>query len=67
MTGRVIKTAAELRKWRETAGLSQNDAADLIGCSRRGIQLWEAGTNKSPKYIGLAIEAVNARLEKGKK
>lgn len=55
-------TPDELRKWRLSAKLSQAAAAELIGCSRRALQYYEAG-RAVPKNIALAIAAVNAKLK----
>lgn len=52
----------ELIEWRKKNGFSQKKAAELIGCSRRGIQMWEAGNNPIPKHIALAIAAVQFGL-----
>lgn len=51
-------TADELKQWRERLHLSQAAAADLIGCSRRAYQNYEAGKSAIPKSIALAVSAV---------
>lgn len=58
-------TPRQLKLWRKRHNLSQNQAADKLGCSRRSIQKWEAGETQIPKSIELAMEAVNCML-KGK-
>jgi transcriptional regulator with XRE-family HTH domain len=55
-------TPTELIAWRKKNGLSQAKAAEVIGCSRRGIQLWESGENEIPKNIALAISAIQFNL-----
>jgi len=55
-------TAKELAAWRKRLGLSQAAAAELIGCSRRGFQMWESGKNAIPKNIALAIAAIQFNL-----
>lgn len=55
-------TPKELIAWRKRLKISQARAAELLGCSRRGIQLWEAGTNPIPKTIALAIAAIQFDL-----
>lgn len=55
-------TAAELLKWRQRLGISQIKAAELIGCSRRGYQMWESGKSDIPKSIALAIAAIQFDL-----
>ena len=56
-------TGAQLRAWRERLNLSQAEAAERIGCSRRGIQVWESGKRDIPKYIPMAISAVIFELQ----
>lgn len=36
-------TAAELRAWRERLMLTQREAAEALGCSKRAVEEWEAG------------------------
>jgi DNA-binding XRE family transcriptional regulator len=56
-------TANELRQWRRRHGLSQTEAAALIQCSRRGLQLWEGGHNRIPGTVTLAVAEVTRRLK----
>lgn len=55
-------TPKELKEWRKRMRFSQEKAAELIGCSKRAIQLWEAGKNKIPKYVAMAIAAIQFNL-----
>ena len=55
-------TPNELLKWRLDNELSQEEAAKLIGCSRRGYQNWEEGKSKIPRYVALAIAAIQVGL-----
>ena len=55
-------TPKELIDWRTRLGITQTRAAELLGCSRRAIQLWEAGKNDIPKNIALAVAAVQFGL-----
>jgi len=57
-------TPRQLKLWRTRYKLSQQQAADHIGCSRRSIQKWEAGTNNIPKSIDMAIKAVTCEMRK---
>jgi DNA-binding XRE family transcriptional regulator len=50
--------AAALVRWRKRHGLTQVEAAAVLGCGRRSIQLWENRTNEIPHYIALACAAV---------
>lgn len=55
-------TAADLKKWRLQRKISQEEAAQQIGCSRRSIQQWESGANPVPDYIAMAVSAVSMGL-----
>lgn len=55
-------TPEELKRWRKRLGLSQQKAADLLGCSKRAIQNWEASKTGIPKSIALAVAAVSFDL-----
>lgn len=55
-------TAEELIQWRKRLRLSQAKAAEMLGCSRRGLQQWEAGQHPIPKSIALAVAAVSFGL-----
>lgn len=53
-------TATQLKQWRGSR--SQSAVAALIGCHVNSIANWEAGKSAIPKYIVLAILAVDAGL-----
>lgn len=50
-----------LTTWRQHHDLSQRAAARAIGCSRAAWQLWESGQHVAPRYIHLAMRAVDMR------
>ena len=54
--------AEELIEWRKRLNLTQTKAAELIGCSRRGLQKWEKGESPIPKNIALAVAAISFNL-----
>jgi len=54
--------ASQLKKWRAQLRLSQDEAADKLGCSRRSLQHWESGKYAIPKYIAMAVSAVSMNL-----
>lgn len=56
-------TPRQLKLWRTRYNLSQEQAANKIGCSRRSIQKWEAGETDIPKSIEMAIKAVTCELK----
>jgi transcriptional regulator with XRE-family HTH domain len=48
--------------WRERRKISQRKAEKLLGCSRGAIISWERGLHETPKYIILAIKAIEAGI-----
>lgn len=55
-----VTTPESLREWRQAMDWTQDEAALALGCGRRSLQQWEAGTTDMPGYIGLACVAVAA-------
>jgi transcriptional regulator with XRE-family HTH domain len=51
-------TPTDLIDWRCRLGLTQQQAADRLGCARRSVQNWEQPGAKIPGYIALACAAV---------
>jgi transcriptional regulator with XRE-family HTH domain len=47
-----------LISWRERMGYSQREASEALDCSRAALRHWEQGTNRIPRYIGLACAAL---------
>lgn len=57
-------TTNPLKAWREGRGLTQTEAAEQIGCSRRAFQNWETWPGEEiPRYILLAAAAINRRVK----
>jgi DNA-binding transcriptional regulator YiaG len=55
----------ELKAWRTKRGMTQQQLADLLnGTSKRSIENWEEGTRTPPKMLPLALEALDARLQR---
>jgi transcriptional regulator with XRE-family HTH domain len=53
--------------WRERNQLSARQAVIVLGCSRMAYQGWERGEKPAPKYIRLAMLAIEHGLdEEGK-
>ncbi len=55
---------AEFKRWRKQLGLSQKDAAQILGIKRRVVQYYEKGERDGkevliPKSIALACYAVS--------
>jgi len=54
----------QFRRWRNSLGLKQKEAAELLGLKKRMIQYYEKGERdgksiKIPKYVRLACYAVD--------
>lgn len=61
-------TPDRIRYHREAMGLSQEALAALLGVSRGAVLRWELPADNRehrnpPPFLGLAMAAVNARLE----
>ncbi|MEZ5893382.1 MAG: helix-turn-helix transcriptional regulator [Parvularculaceae bacterium] len=59
---------ADFKKWRKALGLSQKDAAHLLGLKRRMIQYYEKGERegekvKIPRSVRLACYAIAQGVE----
>lgn len=57
-----MHSPGQLRDWRRRIGLTQRDAADRLGVSRRQYQAYEAGT-PIPWTVVLATRAISAGLD----
>lgn len=52
-----------LTQWRQAMGhISQDEAADRIGRSRRQWQRWEAGESPLPFWLPFVLAAVYCRI-----
>ncbi|OYD82513.1 helix-turn-helix transcriptional regulator [Azospirillum brasilense] len=56
-------TADEFKAWRKGLGLTQQEAGDAIGITKRSVQLYEAGTQPVSRTIALACAALSAGLK----
>jgi DNA-binding XRE family transcriptional regulator len=66
--GMAAMEAGDFKKWRKTLGLSQKDAAQLLGLKRRMIQYYEKGERdgekvKIPRSVRLACYAIAQGVE----
>ncbi len=60
--------SSDFKKWRKSLGLSQKDAAHLLGLKRRMIQYYEKGERdgdkvKIPRSVRLACYAIAQGVE----
>lgn len=51
-------TGHDLKRWRKRLHMTQQQAADTLGLSRRGYQQMEARDKDLPRYLALACAAV---------
>jgi DNA-binding XRE family transcriptional regulator len=56
-------THEEIKLWRKRLGMTQQQAGDAIGVTKRSIQLFEAGDQPVSRTIALACAAVEAGLK----
>lgn len=56
-------TAEEFKTWRSRLDMTQQDAADTLGVTKRSVQGWEDGTQPIKRSIALACAAVQAGLK----
>jgi DNA-binding transcriptional regulator YiaG len=57
-------TSAEIRKLRETLGLTQEEFAEKIGAGRVTIARWESGQSKPTGLYLRALEKLQATVKK---
>ncbi len=63
-----VMESGDFKKWRKALGLSQKDAANLLGLKRRMIQYYEKGERdgekvKIPRSVRLACYAIAQGVE----
>ena len=51
-----------LKQWRKSLGLTQKQAAALLGLKHRMIQNYESGTHEVPRYVRLSCYAIDRRV-----
>ena len=54
----------ELKRRREALGLTQEQLARELDVTTMSVSRWERGVYAIPHYIGLALEALEARHRK---
>lgn len=59
-----MKSQSELKKQREKLGLSQRELAEALGVDVGTISRWERGARTPPKYVALALEALERIVKK---
>lgn len=48
-------TPWEVRAWRASHGMAQNDLAGLLGVTRLTVARWELGTRTPPPFLPFAL------------
>jgi DNA-binding transcriptional regulator YiaG len=59
--------STELRTFRQRLGLSQEAAAQLLGCQGKTIARWEKGLHRPSRIAERSFEYLLERLEKDQK
>jgi DNA-binding XRE family transcriptional regulator len=54
----------DLKGWRESLGLTQEGAAQLLGVHRVTYTRWETGAQTPPKIIGMACLSYKKMIKK---
>lgn len=56
-----MMTLEDLKNWRKQNGYTQRALADALGVSNVTVARWETGVRDIPSFLGLALEALEAR------
>lgn len=52
-------TGSDFRAWRAEHGLTQQQAADLVGMTIHTIQSWEQGVREPPRHVVMLIQRLH--------
>lgn len=58
-------TSKELKQWRETHKMTQQQLASLLGVFNVTIARWETGVRKIPSFLHLALLGLEKSNQKG--
>jgi DNA-binding transcriptional regulator YiaG len=59
-------TSDEIRRLRETLGLTQEEFAKKVGAGRATVARWESGQSKPTGLYSRALERLQATVKKSK-
>jgi len=54
-------TPKQLKKWRQDQGLTQVQAAKLLGVDQSQVARWEQGSRRIPRWADKLIECLKER------
>ena len=57
----VVMAPDDLKRWRKANGYTQQRLADALGVIQVTVARWETGVREIPSFLGLALEALEAR------
>jgi DNA-binding XRE family transcriptional regulator len=57
----IVMTREDLKRWRQSNGYTQQQLADALGVFQTTIARWETSVRAIPSFLGLALEALEAR------
>ena len=57
-------TGKDLKDFRESLSLTQEDLSKLLGVALNTVSRWELETRPIPSYLHLALETIKRNLEK---
>lgn len=60
-------TSTQIKAWRTRHKVSQERLAQLLTVDPMTVSRWERGIQTAPGFLALALEALTAKLPKGKK
>ena len=54
-------TGEELKSWRLTRNLTQEELGEILGVAKNSVFRWEAGMRKIPPFLHLALKAIDPK------
>jgi DNA-binding transcriptional regulator YiaG len=55
----------ELKRWRESWGLTRRELAEALGVHLMAVAYWEWGKRRIPPFLHLALKALDMEFQKG--